>query len=127
MIRNLEGRSRLNREMEVFRISSSTHGVEITQGEAEKCAKENAKELPAQWEELPRLHDEIKEEKIHGNRSSQGCQILQRGKIQEMEKKSTKFSNKDIIGGFKVSIFSAVVGAKCGLQCVKEWEVRTVS
>lgn len=41
-------------------------------------------------------------------------------------KKSTGLSNKEVTGGFNVSIFSEV-GAECGLQQVKEWAVKTVN
>lgn len=39
----------------------------------------------------------------------------------------TEFSNKEVAGDFKVSIFSEIVGAECELQWFKEWEVRMIN
>lgn len=39
----------------------------------------------------------------------------------------TGFSNKEVAGDCKVSIFSEIVGAECELHWVKEWEVRMVN
>lgn len=114
MIGNLKGRSRLNIERGLISIEVIVnHGVEVTQREARmrrvgasvftgaETSLQGRRRKSCLIVEIQRVCDvaEIEEEKVQRDRSSQECQILQRGRNTRCYgEKSTGFSNKEVTG-----------------------------